>query len=396
MREQLASASEVLARARRSRARLGRQAHAPGAARCSRPSCAATPARAAIHVAAAVELLHTATLLHDDVVDLSELRRGRPSANALWGNRRAVLVGRLLLRARLVADRRGRRSRHPVDLRRHDPPHGRGRAAPAPAQLRPVGHRGALLRGDRAQERGAAVARRASRARSSAASRAPSGAGSREYGRELGLAFQLRDDALDYEDREADLGKRPLRRPARGQGDAAAPARAEALHGGRARGGGVAAQERCRAARADPDGRRRARLDLAPAIEVVRRYRGVEDTVAPRRKSTRAARAPRSLPSPMEAPRATCSPLPSSRSSATARRSRFRLAPHRSREILPCIDSRSTAGAALALALALPLHSRARPRSPSDGDHRRREREHRERRGARDAAGHRRRRARRR
>ena len=44
-------------------------------------------------VAAAVELLHTATLLHDDVVDLSELRRGRPSANAIWGNRRAVLAG---------------------------------------------------------------------------------------------------------------------------------------------------------------------------------------------------------------------------------------------------------------------------------------------------------------
>jgi competence ComEA-like helix-hairpin-helix protein len=41
----------------------------------------------------AVELLHTATLLHDDVVDLSELARGRPSANALWGNRRAVLAG---------------------------------------------------------------------------------------------------------------------------------------------------------------------------------------------------------------------------------------------------------------------------------------------------------------
>ena len=38
-----------------------------------------------IHVAAAVELLHTATLLHDDVVDFSVLRRGRPSVNALWG-----------------------------------------------------------------------------------------------------------------------------------------------------------------------------------------------------------------------------------------------------------------------------------------------------------------------
>jgi len=38
-----------------------------------------------IQLGAAIELLHTATLLHDDVVDLSELRRGRPSANAIWG-----------------------------------------------------------------------------------------------------------------------------------------------------------------------------------------------------------------------------------------------------------------------------------------------------------------------
>jgi hypothetical protein len=46
-----------------------------------------------VQVAAAVELLHTASLLHDDVVDLGEVRRGRPSANAIWGNSRAVLVG---------------------------------------------------------------------------------------------------------------------------------------------------------------------------------------------------------------------------------------------------------------------------------------------------------------
>ena len=50
-----------------------------------------------IHMAASLELLHTATLLHDDVVDLSELRRGQASANALWGNRRAVLGGDFLL-----------------------------------------------------------------------------------------------------------------------------------------------------------------------------------------------------------------------------------------------------------------------------------------------------------
>ena len=43
-----------------------------------------------IQLGAAIELLHTATLLHDDVVDLSQMRRGRPSANTLWGNRRAA------------------------------------------------------------------------------------------------------------------------------------------------------------------------------------------------------------------------------------------------------------------------------------------------------------------
>lgn len=47
-------------------------------------------------LAAAVEFIHTATLLHDDVVDESELRRGKPSANQLWGNQPSVLVGDFL------------------------------------------------------------------------------------------------------------------------------------------------------------------------------------------------------------------------------------------------------------------------------------------------------------
>ena len=46
-----------------------------------------------IHLAATVELIHTATLLHDDVVDESEQRRGRPTANLLWDNQSSVLVG---------------------------------------------------------------------------------------------------------------------------------------------------------------------------------------------------------------------------------------------------------------------------------------------------------------
>ncbi|MBD2859366.1 polyprenyl synthetase family protein [Spongiibacter sp. KMU-158] len=49
-----------------------------------------------IKLAAVIEFIHTATLLHDDVVDISELRRGRPTANANWGNAPSVLVGDFL------------------------------------------------------------------------------------------------------------------------------------------------------------------------------------------------------------------------------------------------------------------------------------------------------------
>src|SRR5690606_40481429 len=47
-------------------------------------------------LAAVVEFIHTATLLHDDVVDESSLRRGRKTANALFGNAASVLVGDFL------------------------------------------------------------------------------------------------------------------------------------------------------------------------------------------------------------------------------------------------------------------------------------------------------------
>jgi octaprenyl-diphosphate synthase len=46
-----------------------------------------------VHLAATVEFIHTATLLHDDVVDESSRRRGRPTANLLWDNKSSVLVG---------------------------------------------------------------------------------------------------------------------------------------------------------------------------------------------------------------------------------------------------------------------------------------------------------------
>src|SRR4051794_3172417 len=50
-----------------------------------------------VKLAASVEFMHTATLLHDDVVDESDMRRGRKTARILWGNQASVLVGDFLL-----------------------------------------------------------------------------------------------------------------------------------------------------------------------------------------------------------------------------------------------------------------------------------------------------------
>ena len=55
------------------------------------------PGKGHIRVAAAVEFMHTATLLHDDVVDESGLRRGKETARMIWGNQASVLVGDFLL-----------------------------------------------------------------------------------------------------------------------------------------------------------------------------------------------------------------------------------------------------------------------------------------------------------
>jgi len=51
---------------------------------------------ASIEIASIIESIHTASLLHDDVVDMAEVRRGKPSANAVWGNQIVVLVGDFL------------------------------------------------------------------------------------------------------------------------------------------------------------------------------------------------------------------------------------------------------------------------------------------------------------
>ena len=284
MREQLLSASEVLSA-------LGDHVLASGGKRM-RPAllllaaemCGYTGPRR-VHVAAAVELLHTATLLHDDVVDLSELRRGRPSANALWGNRRAVLAGDFFYaRASslivedgdldilwIFADTiRSMAEGELLQLQRSFDP------SVTEAHYFQVIERKSAVLLSAACESGAIMGgvTRAERRRLA------------EYGRELGLAFQLRDDALDYEDREADLGKRPygdLR-----EGKVTLPLLLALKRCSAAEREAVASLLKAVSRSADPADA--GQLDLSPAIEVVRRYRGVEDTVRRAEEHARRAR----------------------------------------------------------------------------------------------------------
>ena len=53
----------------------------------------------AVRLAAVVEFIHNATLVHDDVIDAADTRRGRPSANSNWGNSMTVLAGDLVVHA---------------------------------------------------------------------------------------------------------------------------------------------------------------------------------------------------------------------------------------------------------------------------------------------------------
>jgi octaprenyl-diphosphate synthase len=162
-----------------------------------------------IQVAAAVELLHTATLLHDDVVDISSLRRGRPSANAIWGNRRAVLAGDFLYaRASSMIVEDGDLDilwifSNTIRCMAEGELLQLGRSFDATVTeahyFSVIEHKSAVLL-SAACEAGAILGgvTRAERRKMA------------QFGRELGLAFQLRDDALDYEAGEAELGKRPL------------------------------------------------------------------------------------------------------------------------------------------------------------------------------------------
>ncbi|MBB3223590.1 octaprenyl-diphosphate synthase [Massilia umbonata] len=157
-------------------------------------------------LAAVVEFIHTATLLHDDVVDESSLRRGRATANALFGNAASVLVGDFLYSRsfqmmvsldnmrvmRILSDATNVIAEGEVLqlLNMHDPD------VSEDSYLTVIRSKTAKLF-EAAAELGALVAG-ADDAQIAAAG---------EYGRSLGTAFQLIDDVLDYAGDAAEIGK---------------------------------------------------------------------------------------------------------------------------------------------------------------------------------------------
>ena len=159
-----------------------------------------------LQLAAVIEFIHTATLLHDDVVDESDLRRGRSTANALWGNAPSVLVGDFLYSRsfqlmveldrmevmRILADTTNRIAEGEVLQLLHVNNPDTDEAA----YLRVIERKTAVLFAA-ACELGAVLGNAG----------AAAAAALHEYGLNLGIAFQIADDVLDYTADAAELGK---------------------------------------------------------------------------------------------------------------------------------------------------------------------------------------------
>lgn len=161
-----------------------------------------------IALAGAVEFIHTATLLHDDVVDGAGLRRGTPSANSVWGNQAAVLAGDFLFAkafSMLVAD---------GNLRVLEALSGASTRMAEGEMLQMMDTGDIRMNEERYLEivgkKTAALF--AATCRCGAilgAADAETEAALYDFGMGVGLAFQLVDDALDYVGEEAEFGKAP-------------------------------------------------------------------------------------------------------------------------------------------------------------------------------------------
>jgi octaprenyl-diphosphate synthase len=159
-----------------------------------------------IGLAAAVEFIHTATLLHDDVVDASELRRGRDTANAVWGNKPAILVGDFLFSRSfelMVADGS---LRILEILSRASSIIAEGEVLQLMTQNDLQTTEDSYL--EIVQAKTAELFAAASRIGAVVAERPYEEEEALDrFGRNLGIAFQLVDDMLDFSARQTELGK---------------------------------------------------------------------------------------------------------------------------------------------------------------------------------------------
>ena len=153
-----------------------------------------------------VEILHTATLIHDDVIDEADTRRGFASINAVWKNKIAVLMGDYLLSRGLLLsldnDDFGFLKITSSSVRRmsegeiHQIQKSRKLDMDEPTYLRIIGDKTASL-----------LATCCEIGASSASADGGRHALLREFGESVGLAFQIRDDVLDYTGRRSITGK---------------------------------------------------------------------------------------------------------------------------------------------------------------------------------------------
>jgi octaprenyl-diphosphate synthase len=159
-----------------------------------------------IGLAACVEFIHTATLLHDDVVDESDLRRGRATANAVWGNKASVLVGDFLFsRAFQVMVEDGSLPVLAI-LSNASAVIAEGEVLQLTTANDTETSEQAYLEVIRAKT--AALFAAACRVGAAVADRPKAEEDALEaYGLNLGIAFQLVDDALDYASDTATMGK---------------------------------------------------------------------------------------------------------------------------------------------------------------------------------------------
>ncbi len=159
-----------------------------------------------IKLAAAVEFMHTATLLHDDVVDESELRRGRQAARLLWGNEASVLVGDFLL---------GQAFKMMVEVGSLKALEILSAAAAVIAEGEVMQLAAAKNTATTEDEYIAVIRAKTAELFAAAcevgpalsASQKAEQAASRSFGMNLGITFQLVDDVLDYGGASSRLGK---------------------------------------------------------------------------------------------------------------------------------------------------------------------------------------------